>query len=510
MAEDRLPEGRIHALLLDVWREAGRHIELEESFPAIAGTVARFLGLAGAHVLIVPRDGAPLVHAQWRPPGRRPASSAPADVPTERTQLERSLRHAAPLRWREPGGTSWSIALRLDSPHLKRALLIVRTEGPEEPDEAAMTLLAALREPLSAALEHDARVRELELLRAAAEADRQSALTRLGRDEFVDTIVGRDRGLRRVIERVALVARSDVPVLILGETGTGKELVAREIHQRSARAEGPFLRVNCGAIPSELVDSELFGHEKGAFTGATTRRRGWFERADGGTLLLDEIGELPLAAQVRFLRVLQEGTFERVGGERPHRVDVRIVASTHRDLPRMIAEGAFREDLWYRVGGFPLLLPPLRDRAEDIGELAEHFALRAARRFGLRPVAPTPSDVALLLEYAWPGNVRELQSVIERAAILGDGQSLEIGTALRGVPLPEAESRRSSILAPAASERVATLDEAMRNHIERALQYSEGRVEGPRGAANLLGINPHTLRGRMRKLGIEWARFRKQ
>jgi transcriptional regulator with GAF, ATPase, and Fis domain len=372
-----------------------------------------------------------------------------------------------------------------------------------------MAFVADLGAPLSAALEHDARVRELEVLRAAADADKRSALARLGRDDLVDTIVGRDGGLSRVMERVELVARSDVPVLILGETGTGKELVAREIHQRSARARGPFLRVNCGAIPSELIDSELFGHERGAFTGATTMRRGWFERADGGTLLLDEVAELPLPAQVRFLRVLQDGTFERVGGVRPLRVDVRIVAATHRDLPRMIADGRFREDLWYRVAGFPLLLPPVRERVEDIRELAEHFALRAARRFGLRAVVPTGEDISTLAEYEWPGNVRELQSVIERAAILGDGESLDIRTALRGAAPPAPKSPRGPSSTAGRPQTVATLDEAMRAHIELALRHSKGQVEGLGGAADLLGINPHTLRGRMRKLNIDWARYRR-
>ena len=191
------------------------------------------------------------------------------------------------------------------------------------------------------------------------------------------------------MERVELVSKSDVPVLIFGETGSGKEVVARAIHNRSPRAKRPFIRVNCGAIPHELIDSQLFGHEKGAFTGATETRQGWFERADGGTLLLDELGELPLAAQVRLLRILQDGWLDRVGGQRPISVDVRIVAATHRDLPAMVAAGQFREDLWYRLAVFPIVLPPLRERREDIPELARHFAQRAATRFGLYPAEPT-------------------------------------------------------------------------------------------------------------------------
>jgi transcriptional regulator with GAF, ATPase, and Fis domain len=291
-------------------------------------------------------------------------------------------------------------------------------------------MLQALLEPLATALETDRRLHELTALREAAEADKQSLLRRLGRDEVAETIVGADGRLRPVMERVALVSRSDVPVLLLGETGSGKEVIARAIHTRSARNTGPFIRVNCGAVPPDLIDSELFGHEKGSFTGAVSTRRGWFERADEGTLFLDEIGELPLAAQVRLLRVLQEGTFERVGGERSLKVDVRVVAATHRDLAMMVQQGRFREDLWYRIAVFPIVLPPLREHPEDIAALADHFARRAAVRFGLTLQLPSPQDVALLTSYSWPGNVRELTTVLDRAAILGAGKRLEVAKAL--------------------------------------------------------------------------------
>ena len=249
-------------------------------------------------------------------------------------------------------------------------------------------LARLLVEPFSVAMDNDLRLREMAALREAAEADNRSLLMRLGRKSLGEKIVGADAGLRAVMERVELVARSDAPVLIFGETGTGKELIARAIHNRSTRRHGPFDRVNCGAIPPELIDSQLFGHERGAFTGAVGGRRGWFERADGGTLFLDEIGELPLAAQVRMLRILQDGWMERVGAEKPINVDVRIVAATHRDLASMVAEGTFREDLWYRIAVFPIVLPPLRERREDIARLAVHFAQRAATRFGLAPAAP--------------------------------------------------------------------------------------------------------------------------
>jgi transcriptional regulator with GAF, ATPase, and Fis domain len=374
--------------------------------------------------------------------------------------------------------------------------------------ERHRAFVVALLEPLSAALENGRRLRELSAVREAAEADKRSALSRLGREELIDTVVGADSGLAAVLERVSLVARSDIPVLILGETGAGKEVVARAIHERSAHASGPFIRVNCGAIPSELIDSELFGHERGAFTGAEAQRRGWFERADEGTLLLDEIGEMPPAAQVRLLRVLQEGTFERVGGEQPISVRVRVVAATHRDLPALVQAGRFREDLWYRIAGFPIVLPPLRERKQDIPALVEHFARRAAKRFGLRPRSPTIEDLALLTAYEWPGNVRELATVIDRAAILGDGEGLDVATAL-GTSQPGRARPERGAPGPMPSEiPVQPLAEAMRGHIETALIATRGRIEGARGAAALLRINPHTLRARMRKLGLDWSRFR--
>jgi hydrogenase-4 transcriptional activator len=333
-----------------------------------------------------------------------------------------------------------------------------------------------------------------------------------------DPIVGAEEGLAPVMERVGLVAALDVPVLLLGETGSGKEVVARAIHTRSARAAGPFLRVNCGAIPPGLIDSELFGHERGSFTGATGERRGWFERADHGTLFLDEIGELPLEAQVRLLRVLQDHTLERVGGHRSVSVDVRVVAATHRDLRGLIAEGRFREDLWYRIAVFPIDLPPLRDHIEDVPALANHFALRAAHRFGTPPRIPSAEDLELLVAYSWPGNVRELIAVIERAVILGNGTHLDVAKAL-GVasvpPAPHTADRGAAsdpIAAvaadPAPDEPFPTLDRVMAEHIAAALARARGRIEGRGGAADLLGKNPHTLRARMRKLGLDWRRFR--
>ncbi len=317
------------------------------------------------------------------------------------------------------------------------------------------------------------------------------------RSGLSETIVGAEAGLRDVMAAVRQVARTNSPVLILGETGTGKEVVARTVHNQSPRANGPFLRVNCGAIPHELIDSELFGHERGSFTGALATRRGWFERADGGTLFLDEIGELTPAAQVRLLRVLQDGSFTRVGGEHPLNVDVRLVAATNRNLHHAVRDGLFREDLWFRIAVFPIPLPPLRERVLDIPALAAHFSLRAAERLGLPPRMPDADDLAMLSKYPWPGNVRELASVIERAAILGDGRRLEVERAL-GVAQP-GHAHQTPNTPKAASY---TLEESIRQQIKDALEQCQGRVEGPYGAARKLGINPHTLRSKMRKIGL--------
>jgi transcriptional regulator with GAF, ATPase, and Fis domain len=409
-------------------------------------------------------------------------------------ELERQYSGVAPIAWRGPLALA---ALRQDERPIG-LLLLAATD--------AARLAVALREPCAVALTNELRWRELASGREAAEAERQALLLRLKRQDISDSIVGADAGLSEVMRAVERVARTDTPVLVLGETGSGKEVVARAVHARSRRVAGPFLRVNCGALPPELIDSELFGHERGSFTGAVGSRRGWFERADGGTLFLDEVGELPAAAQVRLLRVLQDGSFQRVGGERSLNVDVRVVAATNRDLRAGVAAGAFREDLWFRLAVFPIPLPPLRARVQDLPALAAHFSLRAAERLGLPPRMPDAADLALLAAYPWPGNVRELASVIERAAILGDGHHLEVARALGVDPFPAA---RPAARGPdTETARPLSLAAATREHIETALAQCHGRIEGPFGAARLLEMNPHTLRSRMRKLDIDWARFR--
>ena len=524
---------KCHELLSCVWREVSRHVEIEEAMAQI-GTrlkrvlpphtmaVFRFHAGHGALESVVPLSDDP---QQQATPAKLSLTSTEQDdlvlwarascVTHHPIDADATPACLAPILSRTgmPQGAAWLAGPLVDE-HGFAGILVFRTLQPNHFSPGHEAIAERLLDPFSVALKNDRRLHELELLRNAAEADKIAALRRLGRDRATDDIIGFHGGLKSVIARVEMVARTDMPVLILGETGTGKEVIARVIHERSARAGGPFLRVNSGAIPPELLDAELFGHEKGAFTGATATRRGWFERADGGTLLLDEIGELAKPAQVRLLRVLQEGSFERVGGEKTVHVDVRVVASTHRDLPAMVQQGAFREDLWYRISGFPVVLPPLRERRQDIPDLARHFAQRAARIFGLMPQFPTEEDLVVLEAYSWPGNIRELASVIDRAAILGDGKRLEIRRSLGAAPNEERPRVASQVGGEprlrddGRASGVDTLADAMRKHIQSALAAAQGRIEGHGGAAALLDINPHTLRARMRKLGIDWPRFR--
>ena len=308
-------------------------------------------------------------------------------------------------------------------------------------------------------------------------------------------ILGESPVLIRLLDQVGLVAATDSTVLIQGETGTGKELIARAIHDRSLRRERPLIKINCAALPRELVESEFFGHEKGAFTGATQQRRGRFELADGGTIFLDEVGELPLETQPKLLRVLQEQEFERVGGSRSLHTDVRLIAATNRDLQQQVGAGTFRSDLYYRLNVFPLVLPPLRERREDIPRLIRHFLDRAGRKLGksLADIAPALIDRAKA--YDWPGNVRELENFVERSAILGKATPLEAAEP----PAAQVNQRAK----PAAAQQLPeSLEDVERSHILRVLEQTRWAIEGERGAARILGLNPSTLRGRLRKLGI--------
>jgi formate hydrogenlyase transcriptional activator len=318
-------------------------------------------------------------------------------------------------------------------------------------------------------------------------------------DKFED-IIGRSASLRTTLDLVQVVAPTSSTVLILGETGTGKELIARAIHNRSPRRDRPFVRVNCAAIPSGLLESELFGHERGAFTGATARKVGRFELANGGTLFLDEIGDIPPELQPKLLRVLQEQEFERLGSTVTTRVNVRVVAATSRDLPQMVADREFRSDLYYRLNVFPVRLPALRERAEDIALLVRHFVNLCSKRMNKRVEQVPQEAVRILLAYTWPGNVRELQNFIERAVILSPGEVL-------CAPLAELKQSvaRQDASGQSAAPRALTLKDAEREHIIQALAETNWVVGGPKGAGARLGLQRTTLISKMQRLGISRA-----
>ncbi|HEX8914625.1 MAG TPA: sigma 54-interacting transcriptional regulator [Humisphaera sp.] len=324
-----------------------------------------------------------------------------------------------------------------------------------------------------------------------------------------DEIVGRHPKLVAVLEHVRKVAPADTTVLVTGETGTGKELVARAIHSASGRRDKPLIKVNCAALPAGLVESELFGHEKGAFSGAIARRTGRFELAQGGTIFLDEVGELPPDVQAKLLRVLQEREFERVGGGTPIKADVRVIAATNRDLLAMVRAGEFREDLYYRLNVFPLRLPPLRERPEDLPLLVQFLLGKCAARVGKAVAGVTPGTMARLLAYPWPGNVRELENLLERAVILSAGGEVEIDAGVLvapPAPVPPEPAVAASPSAPPAPVRTsaggATLDQVERDHIASVLRQTDWVIEGPRGAAAALGMHPNTLRSRLKRMGL--------
>ncbi|MBT4263685.1 MAG: sigma 54-interacting transcriptional regulator [Deltaproteobacteria bacterium] len=361
-------------------------------------------------------------------------------------------------------------------------------------------LLTLLNEPFSIALTNGLRYRELLNLKNLLSDDNQFLKEELWQ-LACSNVVGADSGLKGVMDLAKQVAPLNSPVLLLGETGTGKEVVAGAIHSLSSRKNGPFIKVNCGAIPETMMDSELFGHEKGAFTGAVNQKRGRFERSHKGTIFLDEIGELHPEVQVRLLRVLQEKEIERVGGTETIKVDIRVIAATHCDLESLMAEGKFREDLYFRLKIFPIVIPPLRNRTEDIPSLVHHFLQKKSKEMQLSDI-PSLSATAsrLLTAYSWPGNVRELENAIERELILNRGAPLEfnnIEPTKKAIDVPPDRQLNSDTF---------NLNQIMKKHIENALEAAGGKVEGKGGAAELLSINPRTLRHRMRKIGVSFGR----
>jgi transcriptional regulator with GAF, ATPase, and Fis domain len=378
--------------------------------------------------------------------------------------------------------------------------LVVGSDGRDRYTKEHARLLALLHEPFTIALANAMKHQEVLRLKEML-ADENRHLRRELRGTTGEEPIGAKFGLKDVMEMVRYVAPLDSPVLLRGETGVGKDVIANAIHYSSPRREGPFIKVNCGAIPETLIDSELFGHERGAFTGASSQKRGFFERAHQGTIFLDEVGELPPAAQVRMLRVIQYREIQRVGGSASIPVNIRIIAATHRNLEEMVKAGQFREDLWFRLNVFPIIVPPLRSRRNDIPALTDYFIQKKSRELRLPGVpAIAPGAVDRLAAYEWPGNVRELENVIERALIVSRGEELRFDRFLSADREPETRGRD-------VSERpVGPLDEVLSGHIQRALQQTQGKIHGPGGAAELLGMNPSTLRSKMKRLHITYGR----
>ncbi len=404
---------------------------------------------------------------------------------------------AAHFKWPD----SSVIVARLIIEHSFIGSLIIRANGFGRYGEEHARLWSAVNEPVGIALVNSLRYREILQLKDALLDDNRFLHDEL-RNPMGTQIVGTNFGLKGVMEQVNRVAPLSSPVLLIGETGTGKEVIANAIHTLSPRSSNPLITVNCGAIPESLIDSELFGHEKGAFTGAVTQRKGRFERAHKGTVFLDEVGELPLHAQVRLLRVLQEKEIERVGGSEPIRVDIRVISATHKDLEKMVSQRLFREDLYYRLAVYPIHIPPLRKRRADIPALVEYFIARKAHEIGLRSIPVVAQrDVDRLVAYDWPGNVREVANVVEQALIQCRGRTLtfdDLTPLQERTELSEAEED--------LMERCLKLQDLEYRHIRSIMEVTDGRVEGKNGAAVLLGMNPATLRHRLQKLGIAFGR----
>lgn len=428
---------------------------------------------------------------------RAPETKIINDMEQEDSPLHKNLRAI----W--PPDVSF-IFMDLEMENMRLGTLGVFTEGKNRYNDSHSRLISLLHEPFANAISNILQHQEIIRLKDMLADDnlylQQEMLKMSG-----DRIIGANFGLRNIMQMVTQVAPMDSPVLLMGETGVGKEIIANAINLSSTRRDSPYIKVNCGAIPENLVDSELFGHEKGAFTGAISRKRGRFERANKGTIFLDEIGELPLAAQVRLLRVLQQHEIERVGGNETIPVDVRLITATHQNLEEMVHAGKFREDLWFRINVFPITIPPLRRRKEDIPALVAHFIENKSKKLKIRNIPSlAPGAMDQLQAYHWPGNVRELENLIERALIFNQMTGDEVPLRFDHLNMaPERTNYKSNNI---PYNKILPLEDVITSHIRNALDHTAGKVEGKDGAARMLGLHPSTLRGRMRKLGIPYGR----
>ena len=404
-------------------------------------------------------------------------------------------REAISMSW--SGGQTSVLHMALDFGTERVGHLALFAEGKHRYKGIHAHLLSLLNDLFAVAISKILQHQEIIRLRDMLAEDNLNLRRRLKMS--VDTIIGADLGLKDVMKTITQVAQLNSPVLLLGETGTGKEVLANALHYGSHRGDNPFVKVNCGAIPETLIDSELFGHEKGSFTNAMSRKLGYFEQAHTGTIFLDEIGELPPPVQVRLLRVLQHHEIQRVGGTQMIPVDVRLISATHRNLENMVQTGLFRKDLWFRLNVIPIMIPPLRERLQDIPALVRYFIEQKSNQLNiLKPPVLAPGTIERLMSYHWPGNIRELENVVERTLIQGMLHGNE-----QVLRLPVINSNNNVEMGTSAT---LTLDQVNINHIQSVLTQKSGKVEGTDGAAAILGVNPGTLRARMKKLGIPYGR----
>jgi formate hydrogenlyase transcriptional activator len=419
-------------------------------------------------------------------------------LPLFRVDLQREKQYMDEHRLAAAGMASYAV-LPLLVEDKCTGLLRIASERLQPYSEQDAEFLKEVAKQISLVLANLKAYDEIAILKAKLERENSYLQDEIRTAHNFKEILGSSSELLKLLDRMEAVAPTDANVLITGETGSGKELVARAIHSRSAREKSPLVKVNCGAIPTGLVESELFGHVKGAFTSASDRRVGRFELANGGTLFLDEVGELPLETQVKLLRVLQEQEFEPVGSSRTIKVNVRIIAATNRDLERAVQSGAFRSDLYYRLNVVPLRVPALRERRADIPQLVISFLEQSTRRMGKSVASVSQKTMDLLMDYPWPGNIRELQNVIERGVVLSRGSMLKLGADLLPV---EADHDASDHEVPYEPDIAATLESIQRQHILRVLNQTGWLVSGPNGAGVILDLHPNTLHSIMKRLGI--------
>lgn len=411
------------------------------------------------------------------------------------------LKEITKLAWPMTSRTT----MRLDMRGQRIGAICLWMKGTDRFTDHHLRLLLKLHDPIAIAMSNALKYQDIVKIKEDVTDDNRYLREQLFKISG-DEIIGSDSGLKEVVRKIKQVAQLDTPVLLLGETGVGKEVIANTLHKTSTRKDGPFIKVNCGAIPDSLIDSELFGYEKGAFTGAVTQKRGRFEQAHNGTIFLDEIGELSMSAQVRLLRILETMEVVRVGGGVPIKVNIRVISATNKDLEEMVAIGNFREDLYFRLNVFPIIIPPLRQRKNDIPLLIHYFIKKKTMELNInKKIKIAPDTFEMLKDYSWPGNVRELENLVERSLIEANGNPHSVYLRMQPNMKRENKYEMQSFL---PNKKILSLDQAIKTHIQNAMKISKGKVEGPDGAAELLRVHPSTLRAKMRKLNIPHGRLK--